>query len=70
MKARNQISDNEIEIENLNWNLLNKRAEISAGIERPLHMNKPNIRINASDFKIWFVTIDTKASETIFSESF
>ena len=40
MKARNQISDNEIEIENLNWSLLNKRAEISAGIEVSKNQNE------------------------------
>ena len=40
MKARNQINDNEIEIESLNWNLLNKRAEISAGIEISRNQNE------------------------------
>ena len=40
MKTRNQINDNEIEIENLNWSLLNKRAEISAGIEVPSNQNE------------------------------
>jgi hypothetical protein len=30
----------EIEIENLNWNLLNKRAEISAGIEISRNQNE------------------------------
>jgi len=40
MKARNQISDNEIEIENLNWNILNKRGEISAGIEVSNNQNE------------------------------
>ena len=33
MKARSQITDNELEIENLNLSILNRRAEISSGIE-------------------------------------
>ena len=34
------VLQTEIEIENLNWNLLNKRAEISAGIEISRNQNE------------------------------